>query len=87
MTLLEGVERAMHATAKRHNQLVELEKKKEEEEEEEEGEGGEGGKSGLRGDGEAEGGGKSLSRHSSRVISRQTSWAERKRRQSFSRKK
>ena len=30
MTLLEGVERAMHATAKRHNQLVELEKKKKE---------------------------------------------------------
>ena len=79
MTLLEGVERAMHATAKRHNQLVELEKKKKEEEEEE------GGRNG-QGDGE-EGGGKSLSRHSSRVISRQTSWAERKRRQSFSRKK
>ena len=78
MTLLEGVERAMHATAKRHNQLVELEKKKKEEEEE-------GGRNG-QGDGE-EGGGKSLSRHSSRVISRQTSWAERKRRQSFSRKK
>jgi len=70
MTLLEGVERAMHATAKRHNQLVELEKKKKEEEEEEEG-----GRNG-QGDGE-EGGGKSLSRHSSRVISRQTSWAER----------
>ena len=79
MTLLEGVERAMHATAKRHNQLVELEKKKKKEEEEE------GGRNG-QGDGE-EGGGKSLSRHSSRVISRQTSWAERKRRQSFSRKK
>ncbi len=64
MSLLKGVERAIHATARRHNQLVELEKKKEEEE-------------------TTAGGEKSLSRHSSKIITRETSWSERKRRQSF----
>ena len=36
MTLLKGVERAVHATAKRHNQLIELEKNKKKQEQQQE---------------------------------------------------